>query len=121
MSTSVSAPELKRAIGPRLLLLFVVGDILGTGVYALTGAVAGEAGGRRRPADREHFHAPRVLPYVGALTCAFLVGPWAQDPIEYQIAGGLIAIGLVLWVLTWVFFRRGRAPLEPGEADAPTS
>src|SRR5690606_2550599 len=45
MSTSVSAPELKRAIGPRLLLLFVVGDILGTGVYALTGAVAGEVGG----------------------------------------------------------------------------
>src|SRR4029079_10863420 len=31
--------ELKRAIGPRLLLLFIVGDILGTGVYALTGKV----------------------------------------------------------------------------------
>ncbi|MFB9377244.1 APC family permease [Kineococcus gynurae] len=39
------APELKRAIGPRLLLLFIVGDILGTGVYALTGQVAGEVGG----------------------------------------------------------------------------
>ena len=36
--------ELKRAIGPRLLLLFIVGDILGTGVYALTGRVA--PGGR---------------------------------------------------------------------------
>ena len=32
--------ELKRAIGPKLLLLFIVGDILGTGVYALTGQVA---------------------------------------------------------------------------------
>jgi basic amino acid/polyamine antiporter, APA family len=36
---------LKRAIGPKLLLLFVVGDILGTGVYATTGEVAGRVGG----------------------------------------------------------------------------
>ena len=38
-------PELNRVMGPRLLLLFIVGDILGTGVYALTGSVAGEVGG----------------------------------------------------------------------------
>ncbi len=38
-------PELKRVMGPGLLLLFVVGDILGTGVYALTGQVAAEVGG----------------------------------------------------------------------------
>ncbi|AYF00288.1 APC family permease [Paracoccus yeei] len=38
-------PELKRVMGPKLLLLFIVGDILGTGVYALTGTVAGEVGG----------------------------------------------------------------------------
>jgi APA family basic amino acid/polyamine antiporter len=37
--------ELKRAIGPKLLLLFIVGDILGTGVYSLTGKVAKEVGG----------------------------------------------------------------------------
>ena len=38
-------PQLKRVMGPGLLLLFVVGDILGTGVYALTGDVAAEVGG----------------------------------------------------------------------------
>ncbi|WP_102141520.1 APC family permease [Mycobacterium hubeiense] len=38
-------PQLRRVMGPGLLLLFVVGDILGTGVYALTGDVAGEVGG----------------------------------------------------------------------------
>src|SRR3954464_3822094 len=38
-------PELKRVMGPGLLLLFVVGDILGTGIYALTGDVAAEVGG----------------------------------------------------------------------------
>ncbi len=38
-------PELKRVIGPKLLLFFVIGDILGTGIYALTGKVSGEVGG----------------------------------------------------------------------------
>ncbi len=37
--------ELRRVMGPGLLLLFIVGDILGTGVYALTGQVAAEVGG----------------------------------------------------------------------------
>ncbi len=36
---------LRRVMGPKLLLLFIVGDILGTGVYALTGQVAAEVGG----------------------------------------------------------------------------
>ncbi|GAA2977321.1 APC family permease [Streptomyces fulvorobeus] len=39
------APALRRAIGPRLLILFVIGDILGTGIYATTGKVAGKVGG----------------------------------------------------------------------------
>ncbi|SDL18936.1 APC family permease [Streptomyces indicus] len=38
-------PTLKRAIGPGLLILFVIGDILGTGIYATTGKVAGKVGG----------------------------------------------------------------------------
>jgi amino acid transporter len=38
-------PELKRVLGPRLLLLFIVGDILGAGIYAVTGDIAGEVGG----------------------------------------------------------------------------
>ena len=42
---ATNQPELKRVMGPGLLLLFIVGDILGTGVYALTGDVAGEVGG----------------------------------------------------------------------------
>ncbi|MDX6233077.1 MAG: hypothetical protein QOH68_2077 [Nocardioidaceae bacterium] len=49
MSTHTTDPgqetELRRVMGPKLLLLFIVGDILGTGVYALTGQVAAEVGG----------------------------------------------------------------------------
>src|SRR5918999_1378129 len=38
-------PSLRRVMGPWLLLLFIVGDILGTGIYALTGQVAKQVGG----------------------------------------------------------------------------
>ncbi|WP_278313418.1 APC family permease [Lolliginicoccus levis] len=40
-----AAPALRRVLGTKLLLLFIVGDILGTGIYALTGEVAAEVGG----------------------------------------------------------------------------
>ena len=54
---------LKRAIGPRLMLLFIVGDILGTGVYALTGKIAAEVGGAA--------WAPFVVAFAVALVTAF--------------------------------------------------
>jgi basic amino acid/polyamine antiporter, APA family len=38
-------PRLRRVMGPGMLLLFIIGDILGTGVYALIGDVAAEVGG----------------------------------------------------------------------------
>ena len=45
--TDVNGPEpdLKRVMGPKLLLLFIVGDILGAGIYAVTGQMALEVGG----------------------------------------------------------------------------
>ncbi|MGO1074796.1 APC family permease [Inquilinus sp. CA228] len=44
-STPAVEPSLHRVMGPWLLLLFIVGDILGTGIYALTGQVAKQVGG----------------------------------------------------------------------------
>jgi basic amino acid/polyamine antiporter, APA family len=52
--------ELKRVMGPRLLYFFVIGDVLGTGIYALTGSVAGKIGGAL------------WLPFVIAFVVAFL-------------------------------------------------
>jgi APA family basic amino acid/polyamine antiporter len=43
--TQTVEPSLHRVMGPWLLLLFIVGDILGTGIYALTGQVAKQVGG----------------------------------------------------------------------------
>jgi amino acid transporter len=44
-SESQHAPGLARLMGPWLLLLFIVGDLLGTGIYSLTGEVARHVGG----------------------------------------------------------------------------
>ena len=67
-------PELKRAIGPKLLLFFVIGDILGTGIYALTGSVAGVIGGA--------LWVPFLLAFVVAFLTAFsyleLVGKYPR-------------------------------------------
>jgi amino acid transporter len=62
-TTSTGEPALKRVMGPGLLLLFVVGDILGTGVYALTGRVANEVGGA--------VWLPFLIAFVVALLTAF--------------------------------------------------
>ncbi|RYB95542.1 APC family permease [Nocardioides oleivorans] len=58
------------------------------------------------------FRAPAGLPVVGALLCAYLLGPWARleaDMVQYKIAGGLLAVGVVLWALTWLTNRGVRA------------
>ncbi len=57
---------------------------------------------RKDRIDRSHFVAPTVLPILGALLCAFFVGPWTgRDPLQYKIAGWLLVIGVVLWAITW--------------------
>src|ERR687889_273619 len=58
-----SEPSLRRVMGPWLLLLFIVGDILGTGIYALTGQVAKQVGGA--------VWLPFLVAFVVALITAF--------------------------------------------------
>jgi basic amino acid/polyamine antiporter, APA family len=67
---------------------------------------------RRDTSPRGAFKGPGWVPYVGAVACAFLAGPWARDRedwVQYQVAGGLLAIGIVLWALTWMTNRGVRA------------
>src|SRR6187431_3279097 len=56
-------PSLHRVMGPWLLLLFIVGDILGTGIYALTGQIAKQVGGA--------VWLPFVIAFVVAVMTAF--------------------------------------------------
>ncbi|MGH3346375.1 MAG: APC family permease [Nocardioides sp.] len=56
------------------------------------------------------FRSPGPTPAIAALACLFLVGPWVdRDTIVYQIAGGLLVVGVVLWALTWLTNRGVRA------------
>ena len=54
---------------------------------------------------------------LGALTCAFLAGPWTgRDPVQYKIAGVLIGLGIALWVVTVLVNRAtGVKAAEPDE------
>jgi basic amino acid/polyamine antiporter, APA family len=67
---------------------------------------------RRDPRPERTFRAPSWVPIVGAVACLYLAGPWARDRedwIQYKVAGGLLALGIVLWVLTWMTNRGVRA------------
>jgi amino acid transporter len=58
--------------------------------------------------DRPQFRAPTWVPVLGAITSAYLLGPWARvadDMIQYAIAGGMLLLGIVLWLVTWLIHR----------------
>lgn len=84
--------------GTTSLLLLAVFTIVNIAVLVL----------RRDDVGREHFRAPTFLPIIGAIFCAFLVGPWArseEQQQQYVIAGGLLALGVILWAITWFLNR----------------
>lgn len=65
---------------------------------------------RKEPDQPAQLVAPSVLPIIGAIACAFFVGPWTgRDTLQYTIAGWLLALGVVLWALTWMANRGLRA------------
>lgn len=70
---------------------------------------------RRDPRPAGAFRTPTAVPILGALLSLFLAGPWARsesDWIQYEIAGGLLVIGVLLWAVTLavnlISRRRGR-------------
>lgn len=76
-ATTSEQPELKRVMGRKLLLLFIVGDVLGTGVYALTGKVAAEVGGAA------------WLPFLVAFTVAIITAfSYLELVTKYPHAAG---------------------------------
>jgi amino acid transporter len=85
--------------GTTALLLLCVFTVVNVAVLVL----------RRDPVSHDHFRTPTFLPLLGALSCAFFAGPWTgRDPVQYRIAGVLLAIGVVLWVVTVLANRAAR-------------
>jgi APA family basic amino acid/polyamine antiporter len=66
----------------------------------------------RRDTTKGRFQAPGWVPFAGAAACLYLAGPWARDRedwIQYKVAGGLLLLGIVLWLFTWMTNRGVRA------------
>ncbi len=77
--------------GTTALLLLCVFTVVNVAVLVL----------RRDRVDHKHFRTPTIVPILAAVCCAFLTGPWTgRDPVQYKIAGILLGIGVVLWVVT---------------------
>ncbi len=76
-ATEVEDGPLRRGISPKLLLLFIVGDILGGAIYVLVGEVGAETGGA--------IWAAFTLALVMA---AFTAGSYAELVSKYPRAGG---------------------------------
>ncbi|MCA5894562.1 APC family permease [Isoptericola sp. NEAU-Y5] len=87
--------------GTTSLLLLVVFAVVNVALLVL----------RRKPVPHAHFRTKVWLAVLGAITCAYLAGPWArsdEQQEQYVIAGGLIAVGVVLSFVTWLYNRTVR-------------
>jgi amino acid transporter len=103
-------PELKRVIGPKLLLLFIVGDILGTGVYALTGRIAGEVGGAA--------WAPLLLAFAVATMTGF---SYLELVTKYPQAAGAALYAHKAFGIHFLTFLVTFAVLSSGITSASTA
>ncbi|ALE75357.1 amino acid permease [Pseudonocardia sp. EC080610-09] len=97
--------------GTTSLLLLAVFTIVNIAVLVL----------RRDTVDADHFRAPPGLPVVGAITSLYLVLPFSgRDTIQYELAGLLLLLGLVLYGITVLLNRRlgvKRTTLDPAKLD----
>src|ERR1700741_2338244 len=103
-------PTLERVMGPWLLLLFIVGDILGTGIYALTGQVAKQVGGA--------VWLPLVVAFVVALITAF---SYLELVTKYPQAAGAALYTHTAFGLHFVTFLVAFAVMCSGLTSASTA
>jgi basic amino acid/polyamine antiporter, APA family len=97
-------PELKRGIGPWLLLFFVLGDIVGAGIYALVGEVGALVGGAIWAAFLAAFflaiftassYAELVTKYPRAGGSATYVNNAFRSPfVSFMVAFAVMASGI---------------------------
>jgi amino acid transporter len=75
--TDGEGTALRRAVSGKLLYVFILGDVLGAGIYALVGEIAGEAGG-----------AIWVPMLVALLLALLTAASYAELVTKYPRAGG---------------------------------
>ena len=106
-SPPADATRLARVIGGPLLFLFILGDVLGAGVYALVGKIAGEVGGAS--------WAPLMLALLFALLTA---ASYAELVTKYPRAGGSAVFAERAYRSRLVSFLVGFSMLAAGVTSA---
>lgn len=107
--TSPEAVPLKRAISRSMLLMLVVGDVLGAGIYALVGQVAGKVGGA--------FWTAFLLALVLAVFTAF---GYAELVTKYPKAAGAAVYANRAWENPFLTFLVAFAVMSSGLTSAAT-
>jgi amino acid transporter len=88
--------------GTTALLLLAVFTIVNVAVLVL----------RRDHVDHPHFRAPTWAPYAGIVLSGFLATPLSGRPLQqFVVAGILLAVGAVLWVVNRIVV--GRVDVDP--------
>ena len=88
--------------GTTALLLLGVFTIVNIAVLVL----------RRDRVEHPHFRAPSWSPWVAMVLCGFLATPLSGRPLsQFLIAGILLAVGVVLWVVNYLFV--GKVEIDP--------
>ncbi|MEV4647711.1 APC family permease [Saccharopolyspora sp. NPDC049357] len=97
----VSSLEISDLGSTTSLLLLVVFAVVNIAVLVL----------RKDEVEHDHFKAPTWVPVLGALTCAFFASPLSGRPAtEYIIAGILLGIGVIFWLIN--YFVKGKADFQ---------
>jgi amino acid transporter len=71
---------------------------------------------RRDRVAHQHFHAPTVLPIIGAVVSIALLT--TKDAEVFARAGLLLLVGVLLWVVTWFLHGRHEPALDTGVLEA---
>ena len=74
---------------------------------------------RRDQVKHEHFRINRIVPWLGAAACLFLVTPLTgRDVIQYQVAGWLLLLGVAMWGVTYLArSREDKMRLDPSALE----
>jgi len=105
--TAQEGSKLKQAITGPMLFLFILGDVLGAGIYALMGVLAGEVGG------------VLWLPLALALLLALLTaGSYAELVTKYPRAGGAAIFAERAFKVPVISFLVGFSMLAAGVVSA---